>query len=437
MKKLLRAARRKVGGFTLVELMIALLGGLFVALAVVALSKQATNTVFEESRTATAEMSGRVAIDRLRADLSRAAFMSTGNVRKDPRIMVPRGYTGAPVSWNGPPAGTGFVNLASLQVFASSSVSSNINTLSTPNGLGPDAIRVGGNLTTTDDYVVEDILPAGSGSCLGNRIALATDTPSMYRIGGSLAALQAAFLPVAGANFMIRLLDLTTNKYSFHVVCAVGFGPPVDGGVNQPYVDITNTPPVLAATEGGPSGFGAGRVVINPVQLADWYIGDRSQDGDASAAYAALTNDGGLDAKQYDLYRQWVDATGARVGLPELVAEYAIDLQVALTWDNTTGPPPASGGASRLTSYGFGDANNRTVTTTVSAGASSPQRVRSIRVRLATRAAQPDRTDPLPGPDAGGFMYRYCWDPPTCSMYARVRTFTTDVALPNQAQLYY
>ena len=83
------------GGYTLVELMVALVAGLSVAMAVVGVSKEATNTFHEEARvSARARMGLRVAMERLRMDLQRAAFMSTGNILGDPLVARSATYTG-------------------------------------------------------------------------------------------------------------------------------------------------------------------------------------------------------------------------------------------------------------------------------------------------------------------------------------------------------
>ena len=77
---------------------------------------------------------------------------------------------------------------------------------------------------------------------------------------------------------------------------------------------------------------------------------------------------------------------------------------------------------------------------------SGPQRIRSARVRLVTRAAQADRTVNVPVSNFGvqEFMYRYCVNAvPSCATndqtlrWARARTVTAEVALPNPSQDFY
>ncbi len=83
--------RRSQQGFTLVELTVALVAGLIVALGIMGLSRESTRTFHEEMRVSAAEANLRTAVDRLRADLSRAGYMSTSNIfeRPDDRQALP------------------------------------------------------------------------------------------------------------------------------------------------------------------------------------------------------------------------------------------------------------------------------------------------------------------------------------------------------------
>ena len=78
--------KRTRRGFTLSELMISLVMGLIVSLAAVGLARTATTTFYEQARSSTTEMSLRMASSRLRGDLSRASYMSTGNIVFDPKV---------------------------------------------------------------------------------------------------------------------------------------------------------------------------------------------------------------------------------------------------------------------------------------------------------------------------------------------------------------
>ena len=239
-----RHSRSRMRGFTLIELMVSLIAGLFVAMAVVGLSTQATSTFHEEARTANSEMTLRTAIERLRADLQRAAYMSSGNYQADPLIAM------APGSQR-PKTGQ-FNSLYKLAgVHLLSQGSSALTPLSASNNLAPDAIELAGNFTTTDDYVVR-FMEAG-GTCGGTRLWLATDSPAMWRILAQTnpdASLEAAFQPVSGSPFMARITD-DTGHYQYIPACT-GKAAGVNGAgiAATAFVDLnTTTMPILTAQQ--------------------------------------------------------------------------------------------------------------------------------------------------------------------------------------------
>lgn len=414
-----RGARRarRARGFTLVELMVSLVGGMAVAVAVVGLSKTATNTVFEEARVSGAQTAIRIALDRLRSDLSRAAYMSTGNVALDNRIMKRPGDPNVP-----PGAPIGLRRLAGIRLYDAGSAP--VTPLSARQApvLTPDAIDISGNMTSTDDFIVQRVEPGGNCGG-GGRLILGADSPAMFRVRASTTpatTIRNMFIPVTGTRFLMRLTDLTTVKYQYLVVC--------DAGLNglEGFADIDGSTPILPQADGGPAGFGSGKIMVNPVQTVRWSIGP------APVMYAALNPT--ADAGKYDLMRQFVGSDGNLAGNPEVVAEYVADLKFAFTVDNAAAGSSAAGAT--LQSFAFDRPNNATWADDVSInGASWPQRIRSARVRLVTRATLPDRTQTLPSPP--GFIYRYCTTLAGACQWARTRTVTTEVALNNQARFYY
>ena len=155
--------------------------------------------------------------------------------------------------------------------------------------------------------------------------------------------------------------------------------------------------------------------------------------------YAALATDpaaeGGV-TKKYNLMRSWVGSDNVALRPSEVVAEYAVDLKFAFTADlgNYVADPPVP----NFVSYAFGAAGNATVATGNTAGA-QPERIRGVRVRLSTRGAQADREEDL-RLEKNDYTIRYCLEEeckPGSRQWARVRTVTTEVSLPNQARLFY
>jgi prepilin-type N-terminal cleavage/methylation domain-containing protein len=426
-------------GFTLIEITVALMAGLIVALGVVGLSKETTRTFHEEMRSSAAESNLRTAVDRLRADLARAAYMSTSNVAIDPMVAKSPGTLNPII-----PGMVGLHRLSAIHLFQGGSVTANGLALSLVNGVNPDAIEIGGNMTSTDQFEVQIMQPTGgAGGC--QRIFLSPTTPSMYRVIG--ASLLAGSVPQAAQELnnlfqpapvamqgIVRIVDDTAHTQ--YVATCPGTTPAgiLGAGVNlQPYVDIDPTTPILTAqqtqTVGSLTGFASGRASVNPVQIVRWEIMPASAEPTQYVSSPLGTQPLKptlQDPLKYDLIRSYVDA---KSGNPvpetrELIAEYAVDLSFAApanaTWaqDVSTQPLPV---------------------------VQDPARIRSVRARLVTRTAQGDRllSVAVPNP-AGAFMYRYCLlaacDPVNLAgalQYARARTVTTEVSLHNQSRNFF
>jgi len=439
---------RRNAGFTLVELMVSLVAGLFVALAVVGLSTQATNTFHEEARTAASEMTLRTAVERLRADLQRAAYMGTGNIQADTSIAH------APGSANMPKTGpyTGLYRLSSFLLTSGGSATN--APLSVAAGMNPDVLEISGNFSTTDDYVVR-YAETGTSSCAGTRLWLTIDSPAMWRIlsqSNADASLEAAFQPVPGYQFAARIAD-DTGHFQYLPTClgkAAGVTPVSGGGISSTaYVDLdTSSLPFLTSsatkTNGGASGLGVGRLRVNPIQVVRWEIRPINTTNSGDAPYAQLVSpaqtDGGATDK-YELFRTYEDVTGAVTQAPELVAEYAVDLKFAFSADKSlvTDNPRV------LTVYGFSDANNAQLASDPTVNVTAqPQRIRSVHFRVTTRSAIADRTDTFSLPQANlqqpAYPTRYCVLLACTSGqtgWARLRSITSEVATPNLAKFFY
>jgi Tfp pilus assembly protein PilW len=451
------AGRRHQAGFTMVELIVSLLAGLIVATGIVALSREATNSFHEEARSSVAEAAMRTAIDRLRADLQRAGYMSTGNILADPTIAAGPGgahvATTAPKSTSATAPRMALATLASLFLIDGGS-QANLASASAvgPGTLSPDLIDIAGNMTSTDAFDVAYIAQTAVGSCIN--IFLSTTSPAMYRIMGAgdagVTELGAIFQPdpTGTATFIVRLVD-DSGRAQFLQTCVPAVG--VLGG--QPYVSVNNaTTPIRTAqttgTVSGLTGYAAGRSWVNPVQIVQWEITATSSTVDQEPAQFTngleATSDGGTDPTKFDLMRSYLDAAGNIVAATsEIVAEYVVDLSFAFSVDKST-----SQAAPNIVTYAFDDAtdNDPIAAAITNATTMYPQRIRSVRARLVTRTAQADRTVNIaPAPANYGsqnFMYRYCVSgcpsPATGALaWARTRTVTTEVALPNQARNFY
>jgi type II secretory pathway pseudopilin PulG len=469
------AAKRRRGarasGFTLIELTISLVAGLMVAMAVMGVSREATATFHEEVRVSGAEMSVRIAMERIRLDLQRAAFMSTGNIQGDPLIARMANYAGAT------PALSNFIGAAAPYSMATlsgialrPSLASVMNDgaafsqLQQPNNnLAPDTIDIGGNMSSSDEYAASVVWnPANSGPCAGGAaISIEMTTPAGWRIrnaeaAGALApgyvpgtALQAIFHPGAStsSSFLIRLTD-QSGRSQYLVGCAGGVGLGTNysalGTVPTALVYLSPSSMILSTNNtgglGGVAGFAAGWVTVAPVEVARWDIQTPAQFTATSATSAATylygqTLGGLTDPSDFLLTRSYLDFSGvcgSSAPCPvdpmttEVVSEYAVDLKFGLTIDmynnpnciafpcpnvapNYTSNPLINTGMDGLAAAGgIPFAAPTLVGWTPNVG---PQRIRDVQVRIGVRSPFGDRPWALPivGSTAASpsYLYRY------------------------------
>jgi Tfp pilus assembly protein PilW len=131
--ELRQVARRFGAGFTLVELMVAVSGGIFVSMAVFLLAKNSTTLYQQETRLGSATMQGILGFDRLSTDIAQAGFLSTPNIAKDPNVC--RGTSSLPA---------GMLDLASILIEAQTSTELPA-IITTGNGFAPMTIRLAGS----------------------------------------------------------------------------------------------------------------------------------------------------------------------------------------------------------------------------------------------------------------------------------------------------
>jgi prepilin-type N-terminal cleavage/methylation domain-containing protein len=459
------AVRARSRGFTLIELTVAMIAGLLVAMALVQVSKEANNTFHEEVRVAAAEMTLRVTLERLRNDLQRVAYMSTGNIAGDPTIAKRIGFASNLSNLNLPVPGLS--RLAGIQLgpngsgadgqyggsTATAPLSSNVN-----NNLAPDSIDLGGNFSSTDEFV-GFICPGTGSGCGGQTVCLEWNTPAMWRIRTSAnptQTLQAYFNPSfynanpspGVTNFMARLTD-DTGHYLFLLTCP-GANTTAYGAAGAS-VNIAHASQILTTADtnghGGVGGFAAGRVIISPVEIVHWQIQQASLIPPGTYNFNVTT--AFPDPNEYVLTRTYVDAL---TNLPdptttEVVAEYAVDLKFAFTVDGQVPVNVPAGtyvaGTNPFIYMRLDDSTNGTWGYDVSSqpfNDKGPHRIRSVRVRAAFRTPFADRTiNVQPPPASGGpYMYRY-FIPGTANglQWARVRTGVTEASLPNQSRFYW
>lgn len=407
------STRKRAGrcGFTLVELMVALTGGLFLSIVVFALARDGQRFYQRESRVASATLAGMAGFDRLRADIARAGFLSTPNVNRDPRVCS-RPNPAAP--WPG--------QLDTLRSVIIDTTPTPLPTALQRNGRTPHRIVLAGSYASTDEFPVRSFAPnPGSGA---QQIFLQTNVGAMARLGYATSSNpQATLASVFGVGRAIRLVDKEGMQH-YGVISAVAGG-------DNPSITLASNPQITlrsgAARQCGAKGFETGSTVnvVNFIQYDIRSLG-------ANASYSKLfTLSAGVpgEDERTELARVELDAAGAPIdGTQELVAEYAVDLVFGLTGVtsvlNQTDPTVAAIAAGNMANFASptGDA----------------QLIRAVRARLSVRSREADReidvttggtTAIAPG------LYRFLVIPAAGSrpaQWARVRTFQAEIALHNQ-----
>lgn len=410
-------------GFTLVELMVALTGGLFISLAVFALARDSGRFYQREARLANATVSGLIGFERLRADLGRAGFLASPNIARDPRVC-------AVVDGTWP---TGLRNLASVRVSTPAVAYAAL----TANGRTPPEITLAGSYTSPDVYSAK-IVPAGNTVIF--QLSTIEGAGALRRLGNSAMPdndTMTATFPT------LRVLRIVQNgrQYYGQIVGA-------SGGA-QPTVTINAQPPVQfrsgSAIGCGLSEIasGASTATINVVNFIQYAVRP-PQTPTAIDAYKNLFNNSSSapgEAGRTELTRVELDINGAVIdGTEEIVAEYAVDLNLQLTAvTSITGCCDPNLGL-----VSPGDPLFPTFTGAVFNSANTPELIRSVRVRLGVRSREADRIATIASPANRG-LFRFNLNggqgvPGTLASntnetFARVRTFQADVALHNQTDI--
>ncbi len=411
-------------GFTLVELMVALTGGLFISLAVFALSRDSGRFYQNESRLANATVGGLLGFERLRQDIARAGFLSTPNASQDRRLCEPPGATY-------PDA---LKSLSSIRVIPALGSYPQL----TANGRTPPALVLAGSYASADVFSATSYQSGTSIVFnLGNAYPGHPGQPPLLRLGNGDWPTNEAMTAVFPAGGALRIVQ---NGHQFYSVIQSA------SGGRQPLVTITNVPPIKlkgAADEGSYCGLSLGgsaasKATINVINFVRYQLGKpRTVTGitNYQPLYAAsnLGDAAPGEAGRTELMRVEQDLSGADIeGTEEVVAEYAVDFNLQLTvatLANPNDPTPTlsivTAGTSLFTTYTGDTFSNPNI---------SPQRIRSIRVRLGVRSREGDRPTTLPNPTGGG-LFRFDLGTGNGDAFARVRTFQADVFLHNQADI--
>jgi hypothetical protein len=410
-------SRASTAGFTLVELMVALTGGLFLSIVVFALSRDASRFYQRESRVANATLSGLSGFERLSNDVARAGHLATPNIQADPRVCnLPQ------ANW---PAVLRRLRAIVIEPTNTAQLTGTEVTAASNTAQKPQGIVIAGALNTTEVLYTAQVGTAATG---GWQVFINLDTPSAARVGLSpLTTATAANLAVMTSIFMSgttgRIIRLRWNgRDQYAVAAGVSTNP------GQAVVSLATAPALQKLTAGGGQcgvdSLGTG-MSLSIIDLVRYDIRRMVNDANYAALYKAsgLSAGGGPSTAPFEngraeLVRVELTPDGQEIDATrEIVGEYAVDLQFG-AWGATSSVNPAL--------VAVNNAINETYTGT--------QLLRGLHVRLAMRSREADREAPIATGSGGGptDIYRFpLADAAGNLSYARVRTFQSDVPLRN------
>jgi hypothetical protein len=420
-----RSCRYGQSGFTLTELMVAVTGGLFISIVVFMIARDGSRFYQRESRVANATLGVITGFERLRADITRAGFLASPNLRKDPRFC---GSVTDP-GWS---ALTELNRLAALRVDPGGSLDVDAgNDVFSNNGLTPDRLVLAGSYASVDQFPIRGVEDLGTYTMVYLQVATGPMARLGYSSAGSTAAQKELLASIFGTGRVLRIVDKAGDQH-------YGIITNVAGGT-QPSIELAAAPKLRfkssAATICGLRGNETGGLanVVNFIQYDLRNLTTNSNFGGANADYAALYETGATgpyDDKRTELVRVELDATGTPIaGTEELVAEYAVDLRfgVIVAEPGVTGPTLKTIRAEDTTDVVVNWAGDTiSESNAINRG---PHLVRVVSTRLGVRSREADRETGVTATATvapGLYRIRLGND-----AFARVRTLQADIGLRN------
>jgi hypothetical protein len=373
------------------------------SIVVFVLARDGARFYQRETRVADATFAGIVGFQRLRMDIGRAGFLSSPNVRQDPKVCGnPQGDANWPALLS---------RLVSVRIEKGPDMPAPLATR-----VAPDGIVLAGSFASPEQFPIAT-RPLDNGAFY--EVYLQPNSGAMARLGYTstndfnqqLSLLRSVFAPERA----LRIID-KAGAQQYATIEGVSAG-------SRPFIKLRKTPD-LRGREAGGCGF-RGFEVGSPVNVVNFVRYDvRNVEGHAKyqRLYDASRNIP-FENTRTELMRVELDTAGQAIAdTEELVAEYVVDLKFALTVVDT-----ASGVDPTLKSLPFGDADEAVYEYT------NPHLIRAVRVRMSVRSREADREGDITATDnvAPG-LYRIGLGANGTAPYARVRTLQADVALRNQ-----
>lgn len=437
--RLRRGPRRAFRGFTMMELLVAVIAGTLVAMAAFGFAKASTRSFSQEARLAAAGSAVTQGFRRLTNDIQRAGFQSTANIRRD-YAYKRTALCEDPIT--SPPG------IASLQAVM-------VETVYAQTGSQTPASNnvVADRLTLSGMYSLNDMLDVKTVQTAGGVITVTLDaeTRAFLEFMGPVptaARLAEAFKP----GRIARIYDANSGFSHYGVVSGTNVG----AGLAQVLLSAASRIQVKGAgyagatREGGEScgldQTGAGNRFIGVVNRIRYEVRDLRNDIAYNAMYPATVDlglgasvtTGAEDNGRMELVRTELDVDGTQLGSNELIAEYAVWLRFGGTVDTGIAPAPNADVRYQpsIVRYDPGDMLFYPYVTSIAANAGvGPGRVKSLGVIFGVRSREFDRSTDIPAPvtpkNFPGGIFRYEF-PANSGKFARVRTLQAEVAMSNQ-----
>lgn len=366
---------RPAGGFTLLELMVALgIGGLTISV-VYLMGMGATHEFERQEQIARAQTSLRFAFDLLKRDIVRAGFLSTPNAT--PPAGTPAQTCGAePAAWttgaNGPLAAFSWfqndvaINAANQNVSLNPNLAGN-NSAAVYSG---DSIVLFGNYETSADYPNIKVVDGNVVRVPQTSYAFQRDFTDWHM--GQAGAAQISAQLVNNVFFVGRMVRIQTLRRLRHFAHITAVNVPPVGSAQ----DLVLTLDVAIPTTCWGDGEGGSIAPMSAIQLSLMDRPGSVRRNSVEPEIAQLMRREVQPANKAAL----LDVQPANgVFNTRSLLDFAVAFHLAFTMTNVTasGQPDA---------YAIGDTTN--VPLVVNA---APERIRAVTIDLAVRTALPDR----------------------------------------------
>ncbi|MEM6956283.1 MAG: type II secretion system protein [Myxococcota bacterium] len=386
---MIRRARRREA-FTLLELMVALVAGLIAISSIYTISRASAENFQNQQRISQTQMAVRMAMEQIRLDVQRAAFLGTPNTAQERTCLaLPDGNNFGGVEVRD---GLDTANLANPG----------------PNGVEADRLRLVGNYATTSRYVID--------FGVGNRMRVDASTQGFRDSFGVVGTDYDAdaFDDVFRQGRYLSVEDTDGDRFFLRIT-----------GTNAAQQIITFTPDLQNGSGNCVSG-SLRQSFVSPLMRIEYAV---VAPGDATVQLGNVYGDGAQQALDQArgttpsvLIRREVsfDAGAAPIpGSERILLDYTANFDVDLLADQNPGV------VAPLVFLDNGAAEAQTL--------ANPHQVRAVVLDLAARTADQETNFNFLPPAAGQPVTRYQVNPARPGA-ARVRAVRSEIFLPNMVR---